>query len=406
MSIAVEDAHHRLIDQLIAVGALWSQPLIAAFRATPRHCFLDRVFNFQRQRGTWRELRTQPPGKTELGLIYSDRVLATRLSEDGGAGSGVPISSSSQPSLMAQMLEDLQLRPGLRFLEIGSGTGYNAALVAHVIGSLVSIEVDRRILAEAEAHVRGFTGRRVAFHHADGRLGYPPAAPYDRLLVTAAARDLESAWLDQLASGGLLLAPLTLAPGLSYLVCGQVCDGTFQGGLTRPAYFMPLRGEDPCLGGDTAQEHHLPAPQALSAVPAPWADWLDRKQAGALPGPQHSLAFLAWLSGLTVNYQTLPDGKPGYGIGDGREGQTCWLGTRQWHVSGRPGRDLGLRLWRTFLEAGGPRPGEFQLHSCPGGKQAGTFPPEPPGSLLTFHHVGLNCNHTWSLSEPRQRPAL
>ena len=109
----IERAHHRLIDQLIARGALWSRPLIDAFRSTPRHRFLDRVYQFQRQEGNWGVVPTQPLDKAGLRLVFSDRALITHLSPSGPGQSPVPISSSSQPSLMAQMLEDLQPAPGL-----------------------------------------------------------------------------------------------------------------------------------------------------------------------------------------------------------------------------------------------------------------------------------------------------
>src|SRR5262249_3851588 len=224
--------------------ALWSRPVIEAFRATPRHRFLDRVWHYQRQPPGWREVRTHTPGRQELRLLYADRALTTRLSEPGPGHAAGRISSSSQPSLMAEMLEDLRLSPGLRTLEIGTGTGYNAALLARVVGRVLSLEVDRRVLAEASQHLRAFPDRQADLRHGDGRLGCPEEAPFDRILVTAAASDLEPAWLGQLAEDGLLLVPLDLAPGLAYLVRGTCREGAFEGRLVRPAYFMPLRGEE------------------------------------------------------------------------------------------------------------------------------------------------------------------
>src|SRR5207245_2580927 len=152
------------------------------------------------------------------------------LSPAERAGAGVPISSSSQPSLMAQMLEDLRLTPGLRVLEVGAGTGYNAALLAHAVSpaQVVSVDVDREVLSEAWDHLRRFPDRKVILQHADGRAGFAEAAPYDRIMVTAATPDLEPAWLEQLADGGLLLAPLVLAPGLAFVVRGSVSEGVFE----------------------------------------------------------------------------------------------------------------------------------------------------------------------------------
>ena len=397
MRSAAEVANERLVEQLVARGALWSAPLVAAFRATPRHRFLDRVYHYQRKAGGWREVATRAPGKPELRLLYSDRALTTRLSEPAPGRPQVPISSSSQPSLMAQMLEELRLAGGQRVLEVGAGTGYNAALMAHAAGRVLSVEVDRRVLAEAEEHLAAFPDRVVTFRHADGREGWPEAAPFDRLIVTAATPDLEPAWLEQLADGGVLLAPLELAPGLSYLVRGGVQGGIFEGRLTRPAYFMPLRAEGE-TGRDGPGEGGLPAPESLGQVAAPWADWAERRPAVNGPGFLQSLAFLAWLEGLAVSYTVLPDGRPSYGVCDRVRGHGCWLGAVGWRVTGASGRDLGRRLWRTFLGWGGPWPTEFRLRAYPPGAE-----PEVPPGPCGFLRQGPRCAQVWELVEPRER---
>ncbi|HTU92843.1 MAG TPA: protein-L-isoaspartate O-methyltransferase [Gemmataceae bacterium] len=405
MGTAGDEANQRLVDQMIARGALWSKPLIAAFRATPRHRFLRRVWHYARQHG-WREINTQAPGRNELRLLYSDRALTTRLSEAAPGQAVVPISSSSQPSLMAEILEDLRLAPGLKTLEVGAGTGYNAALLAHAAGPVVSLDIDDRVLAEAAEHLHAFPDRRVELRHGDGRLGCPEQAPFDRILVTAAALDLEPAWLEQLADGGLLLAPIDVAPGLAYLVCGSCRAGVFEGRLTRPAYFMPLRGETQRAGsvsdGITSVAYasgSLPAADTLPSVAAPWADWAGRKPCCAGPGLLPSLAFLGWLHGYTLGYQALADGRTVYGIGDLAHGHACWLGLREWRVTGTAGRNLGARLWRDFLDAGGPWPSEFRLRAV-----AAEPLPDDRGADLVFQRRGPRCRQLWTLDAYRQRP--
>jgi protein-L-isoaspartate(D-aspartate) O-methyltransferase len=391
--------NQQMVDRTIADGALWSLPLIAAFRATPRHLFLDRVFQYQRKLHRWREVLTRDPGPEELRLIYSDRALITRLSPAGRGEPAVPISSSSQPSLMAQMLEDLKLSPGLRVLEVGAGTGYNAALLAHVVGpgQVTTVDVDREVLAEAWDHLRTFPDRRVDLRHGDGRAGCAAAAPFDRLMVTAATPDLEPAWLEQLADRGLLLAPLALAPGLAYVVRGTVTGGVFHGRLTQTAYFMPLRGEAEVGAADA--EPALPAGE-LRALPAPWAGWFDRKRPRtSWLGFIHALVFFGWLRGLAVHYQALAAGQlPVFGVSDPDQGGACWLGTQEWYVNGDAGRDLGGQLWRAFLDAGGPWPTEFRLQASPRG---GLQPRRRPG----YARQGARCQQLWELIEPRDRPA-
>src|SRR3954468_2675389 len=125
-------ANQDMVDQLIARAALRSAALTAAFRATPRHLFLDRIW--QHRDGRWREIDPANPAEEDLRVLFSDRALTTRVLSPGPGEAPVAISSSSQPSLMAQMLEDLALEAGQRVLEVGAGTGYNAALLAHVVG--------------------------------------------------------------------------------------------------------------------------------------------------------------------------------------------------------------------------------------------------------------------------------
>jgi protein-L-isoaspartate(D-aspartate) O-methyltransferase len=401
----IERAHHRLIDQLIARGALWSRPLIDAFRSTPRHRFLDRVYQFQRQEGNWRVVPTQPLDKAGLRLVYSDRALITHLSPSGPGQSPVPISSSSQPSLMAQMLEDLQPAPGLEVLEIGAGTGYNAALLSAVGCGVVSVDVDRRVLAEAQAHLRDLGGREVEFLHADGRAVLGGGRRFDRVMVTAATPDLERAWLQQVRDGGMVLAPLALAPGLSCTVRGNVEGSVFEGRLIRPAYFMPLREEASATGPDpSAAAGTLPPPQKLHRVAAPWGEWNERKMLPGAPAYAQAMAFLAWLEGLTVVYQTGADDRPTYGIGDLVRGHACWLGQREWRVTGRAGQELGRRVWRTYLDAGGPWPTEFRLRAWPLGAPESGVACTGCTVRLAYRRDGVHCRQVWELLDPRQRP--
>jgi protein-L-isoaspartate(D-aspartate) O-methyltransferase len=392
---AANQANQQMVERLIAEGALWSPNLIAAFRATPRHHFLGHVFQYQRKHNHWRELSTKDPGPDELRVVYSDRALITRLSAPLATASAVPISSSSQPSLMAQMLEDLKLAPGLSVLEIGAGTGYNAALLAHAVdpGMVTSVDVDAQVLAEARQHLEAFPERRIRLRHADGRSGYAEMAPYDRIMVTAATPDLEPAWLEQVADRGLLLAPLALAPGLAYIVRGAVSDGIFHGRLTRAAYFMPLRAE-----GETGAGELDPAPPIgdLRTLPAPWAGWFDRKRLrGNWLGFSQSLAFYGFLRGLTVHYRVGENSQVVFGVS--ADGALCWLGSQDWQVNGDAGRDLGWHLWRTFLDVGGPWPTEYRLKASP-------ERPLQPSRRETYIRQGPRCHQMWELMEPRDRP--
>jgi protein-L-isoaspartate(D-aspartate) O-methyltransferase len=399
-------ANQALVDQMIAQGALWSRPLIAAFRATPRHLFLNRVYHYQRSHegeGTWRELDTHAPSRSELRLIYSDRALTTRMSEPTPERAAVPISSSSQPSLMAQMLEDLHLRAGLRVLEIGAGTGYNAALLAHVVGRVLSLDVDRRVLAEAAEHLQALPDREVVLHHGDGRDGWPEEAPFDRILVTASTPDLEPAWLEQLAPGGALLAPWEPAAGLAYLVRGGVraAGPVFEGRLVRAAYFMPLRAEaETGRDADEGGSGLTPVEQCRPEAP-PWGNWGERRPTAGGPGLLASLTFFAWLQGRDVTVRTQADGQSLCGVADFAAGHVCWLGLREWRVSDDGARQLGTRLWREFLDAGGPWPTDYRLRAWP--RDAAVAVETRADTVLAFRKQGQRCEQLWELSDRRPR---
>lgn len=181
-----EALHRALIDGLVDAGLIATPAIEAAFRATPRHSFLPGV---------------------PLERVYSDIAIPTH------EANGVPISSSSQPAAMAIMLEQLGVRPGDRVLEIGAGTGYNAALLAHLAGPagrVVAVDLDEEIVAEARAHLDAAGHARVQLVCGDGGDGFAPGAPYDRIELTVGAWDIAPAWREQLAPGGRLLVPLWL----------------------------------------------------------------------------------------------------------------------------------------------------------------------------------------------------
>ncbi|MFD5385160.1 methyltransferase domain-containing protein [Streptomyces sp. NPDC127074] len=172
-----------------------------------------------------------------LAGAYADAPLATRVRD------GELITSSSQPSLMARMLQALQVRDGDRVLEIGAGTGYNAALLAHRLGDthVTTLDLDPEITEAARNHLAA-AGFRPAVVTGDGARGCPLHAPYDRIIATCAVASIPPAWLGQCRPGALILTPL--ATGLIALTVADArhAEGHF---LAMPAYFVPLRGSGP-----------------------------------------------------------------------------------------------------------------------------------------------------------------
>lgn len=208
-----------LVDQLLETGMVRTPRVEAALRAVPRHMFVPEV---------------------PLRRAYANDVTATKRDADG-----TPISAASQPSIVAAMLEQLAVAPGHRVLEIGAGTGYNAALLAYLAGDdgrVVTLDVDDDIVdgARAVLSAAGFPGVTVV--REDGALGYAPSAPYDRIIATVGARDLPLAWQDQLAPGGRIVVPLRLRGGVTRSIAFErVTGGVLRSVSSEMCGFMPMR---------------------------------------------------------------------------------------------------------------------------------------------------------------------
>jgi protein-L-isoaspartate(D-aspartate) O-methyltransferase len=195
--------------------------------------------------------------------VYQDRPLVTKVEQ------GMPCSSSSQPSVMAAMIEALQLQPGQSVLEIGTGTGYNAALLAHIAGdahTITSLDIDGEAIKHAKQIIPHVVGEGMTIVQADARDGYEDSAPYDRIIVTAGFRHVSGAWQDQLRTGGLLVGNWLGALSSVMVVLQKQEDGSMRGSvLPQAAFFMEMLPREQASPPDWASydsipeaEHHLP----------------------------------------------------------------------------------------------------------------------------------------------------
>lgn len=165
-----------MVECQIRARGVRDEGVLAAMRKIPRHLFV-------------------PKGCERAA--YEDRPLPI--------GEGQTIS---QPYIVAVMTEQLDLAPQDRVLEVGTGSGYQAALLAELAGTVISIERLRGVAERARENLAraGVTGVRVVV--GDGTKGYPPEAPYNAIIVTAASPAVPEPLIDQLAEGGRLIAPI------------------------------------------------------------------------------------------------------------------------------------------------------------------------------------------------------
>lgn len=260
MPEAFENRLAAFAASLREVGAIRSDAVERAFASVQRHrC----VPQFRYGPKTITVPQDQSPGSEVLDIIYSHQSLLTSTGHDGN-----PPSSSSAPTLMARMLEALDLQPGMRVLEIGAGTGYNAALIATLTGApVVTVDAGANTAqgAAGSTHRLGLD-QQVTVHHGDGYLGEPSGAPYDRIIVTCGVAGLSPRWLDQLAPGGLILAPI--AHGGIHPVLAASHDRTVRAKAVLWADFMPAAGplRPPTLVGHDPADYVPPAP--VTRIPA------------------------------------------------------------------------------------------------------------------------------------------
>jgi protein-L-isoaspartate(D-aspartate) O-methyltransferase len=193
------------------------------------------------------EAATDPGVVTEAGLAgaYRDEALVTALLPDGHGGLAA-VSSSTQPSLMVGMLDALDLRDHPRVLEIGTGTGYNAALMCSVLGDAAvhSVDVDPVLVATARARLESL-GHHPVLAAGDGRAGLPSHAPYDRIIATCAFPEVPWAWAEQLVPDGLLLVDVKIGLLAGNLALLRRAPDRLEGHfLASWAGFMAVRDRD------------------------------------------------------------------------------------------------------------------------------------------------------------------
>lgn len=359
-----------LVETLTSNGDLHSPRWRHAFGHVPRHVFVPRVFIDSDNTGHYVPIDGTRDDQRDawLAAVYTDDALMTQLDGDDrawrravaeGVASGVPTSSSTQPALMALMLEALDVEDGSRVLEVGTGTGYNAALLCEALGNrnVVSVDVDADLVQSARESLRGL-GYRPTLAVADGANGFPPGAMYDRIIATCSLPTVPPTWVPQVREGGLILANLNRGLGGGALVRLKVTDATHASGHCLRAFagFMPTRTVPtrPVLDLVNAADRTGIAPRGSDITAAVihgafgmFADLcVPAQRVGLIPDDEPELTFLVHDDGSWACQWTSADGRSLVQENGPRrlwaELETAYS---RWDVAGQPQREqIGLTI--------------------------------------------------------------
>ncbi len=264
------DAHKQFVDELRSRGVFANSDIESAFRHVPRHCFLPNV---------------------SLKEVYSDRYVVVGQIRGSRAH-----SSSTQPSFMAKMLGQLGVDKGQRVLEIGTATGFNAALLSSMLGPqglVVTIEFDPELVTFAADNLTrfGYTdipspplihsemplrwlskagSAPIGLGCGDGWNGVPLSVPFDRLISAIGSCDISPAWIRQTSGDGRLVVPLTLFPNVTLSIAFDRIQNELVSRSIISCSFVPARGRMAARVTDWSKVRVVARPSPSTESPTPF----------------------------------------------------------------------------------------------------------------------------------------
>ncbi|MEV5577669.1 methyltransferase domain-containing protein [Streptomyces parvus] len=304
MELNAEDERSAIVSALCAgllgsvnesLGAPMAPAWEAAFRGVPRHAFLPGTVWVGDELA---ECSREAAPVEWLGHAYADTAVVTQVNDGDPVASGERWAScsASAPSIVFRMLDVLDVRPGHRVLEIGTGTGWNAALLAHRLGPgrVTTIEVDPASAADAGDRLEDM-GLEVRTVQGDGARGHEADAPYDRVIATCSVRTVPPAWIAQTRPGGVVLVPWE-SPWFCYGLLRLTVDGYggASGFFSPHSAFMLLRGQrtDLRIYRDVVRDSHVPEESTTRL--SPWAVAGEDEAAQFAIGLQLPQVWRAW----------------------------------------------------------------------------------------------------------------
>ncbi|RBM14152.1 methyltransferase, FxLD system [Streptomyces sp. PT12] len=234
VSASPDALRNRMVDRIVEAGGIRSARVEEAMRTVRRHEHVPAV---------------------SVERAYTNEAITIKPNNDGP----LPLSCASVPSVVATMLEQLDVRVGDRVLEIGAGTGYNAALLAHLVGPsgrVTTVDIDPDVTRHAREALDATGYDHINVVTRDGALGAAEDAPYNRVIATVGVWDVPAAWWEQLAPGGRLVLPLRWR-GQTRSVAFTREDDCMVSDSVELCGFLPMIGQDGERQGHIDDDGHV-----------------------------------------------------------------------------------------------------------------------------------------------------
>jgi protein-L-isoaspartate(D-aspartate) O-methyltransferase len=204
-------ARWRMVEEQLRPRDIVDERVLAAMERVPRHLFVEPALEY---------------------YAYEDRPLSI--------GEGQTIS---QPYIVALMIQLLRVQPSHRVLEVGTGSGYQAAILAELATEVYTVEIIPSLAEAACTRLEALGYRNIRVRHGDGYEGWPEAAPFDGIVVAAGAPEIPQPLIEQLREGGRMAIPVGIARGTQDLILGEKRGGKFMVRSIAPVIFVPLTGK-------------------------------------------------------------------------------------------------------------------------------------------------------------------
>ena len=212
LSVDFDSARNAMVENQIKRRGIFDRAVLRALLQVPRHLFVEPEF---------------------LSRAYSDSALPIKEKQ-----------TISQPYIVALMTQSAMLKADHRVLEIGTGSAYQAAVLAEIVKEVYTIEIVESLAQTARDRLRKLKYKNVTVRHGDGYLGWQEKSPFDAILITAAAPKIPQLLIDQLKVGGRMVLPLGESRGSQDLmVLTKLKDGSLKEEFIAAVLFVPMTGE-------------------------------------------------------------------------------------------------------------------------------------------------------------------